>query len=245
MRPCDPRYIHRATKHAGARGFGLQQASDRATESRAWAQAARASLALVLLVAAPAAAGPIPDSNRIEFQVLRDGSPIGTHTLDFSRIGSRVTVRIAIDLMVRFLGIPVYRYTHRNTEVWDGDRLVSIEATTDRNGTALSVRGQAGNGGILLETTQGGRFVAPADIVTTSYWHSRFLQGRKLDTQGGKLLEVTVTPKGEERLPGDLVARRWHVAGDLRLDIWYDLAGAWAGLRFAAEDGSTITYVRR
>jgi hypothetical protein len=228
-----------------ARGLGLQQTSGKAAHLRAWAHAARASLALAMLIAVPAFAGPIPESNRIEFQVLRDGSPIGTHTLEFTRNGPRVTVRIAIDLLVRFLGIPVYRYTHRNTEVWEGDRLVSIEATTDRNGTQLAVRGQAGSGGIALESTQGGRFMAPADIVTTSYWHSRFLQGRKLDTQGGKLLEVTVTPKGEERLPGDLVARRWHVAGDLKLDIWYDLTGAWAGLRFAAEDGSTITYVRR
>lgn len=225
--------------------FGLQQKSGKAALARAWANAARASLAAALLAAMPTAAGPIPESNRIEFQVLRDGSPIGTHTLEFSRDGTRVTVRIAIDLLVRFLGIPVYRYTHRNTEVWEGDRLVSIEASTDRNGTPLSVRGQAGNGGIALETTQGGRFVAPADIVTTSYWHSRFLLGRKLDTQGGKLLDVTVTPKGEERLAGDLPARRWHIAGDLKLDIWYDLSGSWAGLRFAAEDGSTITYVRQ
>jgi hypothetical protein len=223
----------------------LQQTSGKAVAAHAWAQAMRASLAVALLMAMPATAGPIPESNRIEFQVLRDGSPIGTHTLEFSRNGPRVTVRIAIDLLVRFLGIPVYRYTHRNTEVWEGDRLVSIEATTDRNGTALSVRGQAGNGGIALDGTLGGRFTAPADIVTTSYWHSRFLRGRKLDTQGGKLLDVTVTPKGEERLAGDLAARRWHVAGDLKLDIWYDLSGAWAGLRFAAEDGSTITYVRR
>jgi hypothetical protein len=201
--------------------------------------------AVAMISGRSALAGPIPDSNRLAFEVLRDGSPIGTHVLEFTRVGERVTVRVAIDLLVRFLGIPVYRYTHRNTEVWEGDRLISIEAETNRNGTPLSVRGRRTAEGVAIEASQAGRYVAPGDIVTTSYWHSRFLQGNKLDTQGGRLLQVRVTPKGEERLPGDLAARRWHIAGDLKLDIWYDMAGTWAGLRFPAEDGSTILYVRR
>ncbi len=207
----------------------------------------RVLLATALLMASgnAAVAGPIPETNRIAFEVLRDGTPIGTHVLEFSRAGERVTVRVAIDLLVRFLGIPVYRYTHRNTEVWDGDQLLSIEAQTNSNGTPLSVRGRRAGDRLAIEGTQGGRFEAPPDIVTTSYWHSRFLTGRKLDTQGGRLLQVEVIQKGEERLPGNVLARRWNISGDLKLDIWYDVAGTWAGLRFAAEDGSTIQYVRR
>jgi hypothetical protein len=200
------------------------------------------------LVATPAIAGPIPPGNRITFDVARNGSRIGSHVLTFTREGDITRVDIAIDLAVRIVGIPVFRYTHRNTERWRGERLVSLASSTDRNGRAYAVRAEAKAGGIEVDGTDAGRFTAPADIVTTSYWHPGFIQSRKLDTQGGKLLEVAITDRGEEviRAGGaDVPAKRWTIEGDLKLDIWYDRSGLWSKLRFAGDDGSMIEYSRR
>ena len=207
--------------------------------------------ALLLLGAATASlasAGPIPPSGRMAFEVLRNGSPIGTHTLRFRRDGEVTEVDIAIDLAVRVLGITVYRYTHRNTERWQGESLLSLTSATDRNGTPLQVRARRNGAAIEVESSEAGRYAAPPDLVTTSYWHPGFVRSRKLDTQGGRMLQVTITDRGEETIRAlgtDIVARRWSIAGDLALDIWYDRAGAWSKLRFAAEDGSVIEYVRR
>jgi hypothetical protein len=205
-------------------------------------------LGAMLMLTAAAQAGPIPPGNRIVFDVLRNGSPIGTHTLAFRRDGEVTQVEIAIDLAVRVLGIAIYRYTHRNTERWQGDHLLSMVSTTDRNGRPYSVRAVRNGAAIEVESSEAGKFSAPADLVTTSYWHPAFIRGRKLDTQGGRMLEVSVADRGEETIRSrgaDTIARRWTIAGDLRLDIWYDRAGAWSKLRFAGEDGSTIEYVRR
>lgn len=195
-----------------------------------------------------AAATPIPPGERIVFDVLRNGSRIGTHTLTFRQEAGVTQVDVAIDLAVRVLGIAVYRYTHRNTERWQGDQLLSMASTTDRNGRPYQVRARRNGSAIEVESSEAGRFTAPADLVTTSYWHPSFIRSRKLDTQGGKMLEVSVTDRGEETIKAvgaEILARRWTIAGDLSLDIWYDRTGAWSKLRFAGEDGSTIEYVRR
>jgi hypothetical protein len=204
------------------------------------------ALAPGALMAAPLAAA-IPGSGRLAFRVLRNNSEIGTHRLAFTAEGEAVRVEIAIELAVRALGIPLYRYSHRNTERWTGDRLLSIDSTTDRNGRPYRVVARAMDEGIEVEGTEAGRYVAPGDAASTSYWHARFLRTRKIDTQGGRLLTTTIEDLGEEAIPiggQEAPARRFRVSGDLMLDIWYDRAGVWAGLLFAGEDGSTIRYVR-
>jgi hypothetical protein len=198
------------------------------------------------LMAAPLTAA-IPESGRLTFRVLRNDSDIGTHTLAFTMEGEAVRVEIAIELAVRVLGIPLFRYSHRNTERWTGERLLLIDSSTDRNGRSYRVQARASGEGITVEGTEGGRYVAPGDAASTSYWHARFLRTQKIDTQGGRLLGTTIEDLGEEMIPiggRSAAARRFRVSGDLTLDIWYDRAGAWSGLLFAGEDGSTIRYVR-
>ncbi|WP_144182919.1 DUF6134 family protein [Elioraea rosea] len=206
-----------------------------------------------LLLAAPALLAPrallaaVPSGNRIAFDVFRNDSPIGTHVLNFARDGGDVRVSIAIDFAVRFLGITAFRYVHRNAELWRGDRLMSIESTTDNNGTPLAVKAVADGRGIAVEGTQSGAYVAPREAISTSYWHAAFLREQKIDTQGGKLLATTIERLGEEEVPvagRPTQTTRWRISGDLSLDIWYDRAGSWCALRFTRSDGSVISYTR-
>ncbi len=206
-----------------------------------------------LLLAAPALlmsrglAAAVPPGNRIAFGVTRNDSPIGTHVLEFAREGGDVRVSIAIDFAVRFLGVTAFRYTHRNTELWRGDRLISIASTTDNNGTPLAVKALAQGRGIAVEGTESGAYVAPEEAISTSYWHAAFLRGQKIDTQGGRLLSTSLERLGEEEVTvagRQVPATRWRITGDLTLDIWYDRSGGWSALRFVRGDGSVIRYAR-
>ncbi|WP_291295242.1 DUF6134 family protein [Elioraea sp.] len=204
-------------------------------------------LAAPAIVAARGSLAAIPPGDRIAFTVTRNDSQIGTHVLTFTRDGADVRVAIAIDFAVRFIGITAFRYTHRNTEVWRGDRLLAIDATTDNNGTPLAVKARANGAGIAVEGTEAGTYVAPIEAISTSYWHGAFLRGQKIDTQGGRLLTTSLEQLGEETIPvagRPTPAQRWRIAGDLTLDIWYDRAGAWSALRFPRSDGSVIAYTR-
>lgn len=173
-----------------------------------------AALAVCVAGALPAAA-----TESIAFSVVRDGTPIGTHRIDIARTGSEIRVEVAIDLLVKIAFVPVYRYTHRNREIWRDGRLQSIDTTTDDNGTPLFVRGRVAGNGVRVESSSG-TFVAPADVIPTSYWaRETVARDRLLDSQNGRLLAVSVVP---ETAAGGGPGTKYRVTGDLAIELWYD-----------------------
>jgi hypothetical protein len=61
-------------------------------------------------------------------------------------------------------------------------------------------------------------------------------------------MQPEVAALGPERIVGAdgavIEASRYALTGDVTLDTWYDAQSLWAGLAFAAEDGSSIRYER-
>lgn len=88
---------------------------------------------------------PVPSDNKLAFRLMRHGTPIGTHTMNFHRDGDALTVDIAVDVLVKFGPIPFVRYTHRNQETWRHDRLLGFVSQTYRNGTKMHVRWRVGS----------------------------------------------------------------------------------------------------
>src|SRR3546814_10578168 len=97
------------------------------------------ALPLAVLAPPPLRAAAIPPSGVLRFTVLRGGSPMGTHRIAFRQEGRALRVDIAIDIAVRFGPIPIFRYTHRNSEIWEDGRLRALDARTeDRKSTRLN-----------------------------------------------------------------------------------------------------------
>jgi hypothetical protein len=209
---------------------------------------ARRPLLLGLGAAALCASARAAPPPRIAFQVSRKGDPMGSHVLTFATQGNQTTVQVAIDLKVTIALIPVFRYTHRNRELWRDGRLVEIETTTDEDGDKLFARGRAQADGFAVEGSAGKR-VFPADVMTTSWWNPEVVKRREiLNTQDGAALPVAVTPRGSERIPtaaGEIAAERFDVAGEVPLELWFDDKQVLARIRFRArKDGSVIDYLR-
>ena len=184
----------------------------------------------------------------LSFAVFRAGKPLGSHRIAFTRKGQDLIVDVAIDLKVRFALITVFRYTHRNREVWRNGRLVSLRTRTNDDGKEFRVDGRATAAGFEVKTDKR-TFVAPADIIPTSYWNPATPSARRLlNTQAGDILKVAATPKGEQTVrtkPGPVSARRYALRGGLDLDIWYDTQGRLAKIEFRAKsDQSLIDYER-
>lgn len=202
-------------------------------------------LALGISRQAPAA-GPSPATGVIAFDVLRNGRSMGTHRLDLHRDGDRLIVNIAIDLEVRLV-VPIYRYIHRSREIWTDGRLVGIDTTTDDDGRTYRIAGRVVANGFDVESAAG-RFVAPADLMPTSYWHERMIKGRPLfDTQEGKMIATEIVGPIDDVLIVEgrpVPVRVYDVSGDLKLRLWYGMDGRWLKLRFATR-GSEIDYVLR
>ncbi len=193
------------------------------------------ALFAALVLSWPAAAAP----PTLEFDVLRDGAPIGKHRVTIERDGTETRATIEIDMAVRLAFVTVYRYTHRSTELWREGRLVSLDARTDDNGTRTQVSARATDAGLAIDGS-GGRYDAPAETVPTSYWNrEKVMRSPLLDTQSGKLIDVSAMA-----LAADANGTRYRLAGDLEADLVYGPGGDWTGLSFAAR-GARIDYVRR
>ena len=89
--------------------------------------------------AAHASGLPVPAARRLGFRVVRNGSTIGQHVLNFEADGPRLVVRVEVDLAVGFGPITLYRYRHRATETWQDGRVVAFQAETNDDGSVRTV----------------------------------------------------------------------------------------------------------
>ena len=167
---------------------------------------------------APARAARADNSTQ-EFAVDRNGSPIGHHTLRFSRDGERLTRRHRHPARGQArLHHPLPLPPHQSGAVGGGPPARASPAapttTAPRTGSQARRAGEV----ILVESDQG-RVEAPGDAMPSTYWHRRFLDAPVwIDTQVGRLLHCKVTPRGVSRIaaPGDMVAADgFAVTGDL------------------------------
>lgn len=199
---------------------------------------------------APALDAAVPEDGEIEFRVLRNGSDIGFHRLEFRERGEELEVDIDIELEVGLGFITLYRYDHDNLEVWRDGELVAFESRTDNDGEDLAVRAAVQGERMVIEgnAVEGERKVAPLAVPTT-YWNPDRLQRAStlVDTQNGRLLDVTVTPLGSETIAvrgREVEARRYRVEGDLKVDLWYDSSDRWVKMQFRLK-GADFEYVLR
>ena len=165
--------------------------------SAALGAGAIAGLVVVGGVVGPLGAA-LPSKQDIVFKVLRDGAPLGHHRVAFRREAGALHVEIDILLEVKLAFLTVFRYRHANREVWRDGRLAAIDTETDDDGERFWLRGRASEAGLVVEGSSGS-FVAPADIMPTSYWNAETVtEDRLLDTQRGRLIDVQIAPAGAE-----------------------------------------------
>jgi hypothetical protein len=184
------------------------------------------------------------DGSSLLFTTYRNGDRLGFHRLEFSRAEERLIVDIEIVFDVKLAFIPLYRYRHRNREIWEAGRLASLNSETDDNGDRFWVKARAGGERLLVDSNSG-KLDLPGDTLTTSYWNEAAVtKGEWLDTQKGQLARSTVVQRPvepAEALGETVEANRYDLEGDITCSLWY-ADNRWVKLFFLGEDGSEIVY---
>lgn len=179
------------------------------------------------------------------FTILRDGQPIGSHTVSVTRDGRKIVAETQIDMDVYLAFVRVFHYTHRARETWEDGTLVAFESATNDDGTRYAVRAAA-QAGQLKVSGDAVKATVPLGIVPTSYWNKALTSQRQLlNTQTGSILDARITRHGTERILAggrEIEATRYTLVSEFTLDLWYDARGQWVKSRFDAR-GSTIEYV--
>jgi hypothetical protein len=187
-----------------------------------------------------------------KFAALLDGRTIGTHQFEIApTAGGKLALQSEARFEVRFLGFTAYRYHHQVKEVWSGDCLNSITASTDDDGDLSVVNGEASNGNFLVTARKGkksSQTSVPGCLLSFAYWNPAQLAAqRKLLDQGtGRIEPVSIAALPAStidihNMPTPVTGVR--ISGLKHpIDVWYTAGNRWVGLDTTVEGGRKLTY---
>ena len=208
------------------------------------------ALALGALVASPVLAG-VPAASKQAgnshvhrvFDIMRQGSKIGTNTFDIVRQGDTTNVRIATHILVKIAFINAYRYDHSESGTFRNDQLVTFKSTTDDNGTSHAIDAKQVGGKVAL-TVDGAETEAPKQIVPASLWGAGVAKRSQIfDPASGKRMAVTPHDLGTETVamngaPQEL--EHIKLTGAFPRDLWFDADGL-VKMTLLGSDNSEVT----
>ena len=225
---------------------------------RAIAASTRASVAAASLIAtlAGAAHASVDDGvRRLSFDVFLDDRAIGYQRFALTPAGDGTRIETQARFEVKLLRITAFAYDHRNTELWRGGCLRSIDAATDSNGKKSAVSGRTQGNAFVVATKDGERALgerALGDCVASfAYWDKGVLLRSKtlLNSQTGDYVTVEVRSlgKGSLSLGGrDVRVERLALSGrDIDITLAYSVdSGEWLALDSRLDNGKTLRYRR-
>jgi hypothetical protein len=187
------------------------------------------------------------DGRSLVFDAYRSGTKIGTHTLRFLQDGEKLTVDIAIDFKGKAFIIP-FSYSHRNREIWQGNKLLSLESRTVSNGKSNSLQARADSN--MLKLVVDGKPGLASQMFSTSYWNGDTInQKRLLNSQKGDVIELKLEGTAQVRAPKadgtSVIATEYRKSGSNKFNIavQYDSKGCLVGMNFKApRDVTRISY---
>jgi len=185
------------------------------------------ALALLTLPLYPAAAElpPAPTKTHQTYDIIREGTKIGTNSVDVERRGDATQVKVSTKILVKVMLVEVYRFNQEATESWKGGRLVAFTSKTDDNGTNHNVSVTSGADKLDL-VADGHHSDAPLTLRPASLWDKGFsAQTELFDTANGKRMAIKTKDLGDEKIVANGVAhstRHYKISGDFNRDVWFD-----------------------
>jgi hypothetical protein len=199
-----------------------------------------------LVASAGATVALAGDGGEYTFTVLKDGSPVGRHCIVFQRAGGRVEIREATEIVVRLAMIPIYRFEHEATEVWQDGRALRIDGTTNDNGEKLdiAVRRNA-DGYTRMINGRVDEFDDSKQVL--AFWNKDVVNYDDFfSVVEDKVIKAWFEFVGQDRITvaaQELEVDHYRMTGDEERDLWFDRSGRIAKVAFSRL-GSEIIYLR-
>ena len=201
-----------------------------------------AALALLLAaLAAPASAQQVLEYT-VKHPVFGD---IGSYTNVIETTSDGIVVTSRLEVTVKLIGLVAHRELSLRREQWRAGRLVAFRSTTEKNGERTELRGEARDGGFVMQTLHG-TYVAPAHVLPSNPWSIDMLRsGPLLSTRDGTLMTARVTSGPSETItrggrPEQL--RRFDIESNKREFVWVDSQNVPIAFR-TEEGGSPVDFV--
>lgn len=200
------------------------------------------ALAAVSVLAAAQA-----EAETLNYTVTRDGSTIGTHTVEISDDATEVNVKTDIEVKVLF--VTAYKFKHTSQEKWQNGQLVAISSTTDDDGTPKELNATLDGASLAVNSVVKGQDrmqTVAADTLPASLWNKATVdQSALLNTLDGQVMAIEVADMGAatvETGAGSVEATHYAITGELTRELWFDGQGRLVRMRFPDKTNSEIVY---
>ena len=187
---------------------------------------------------------------KLNFDVFLDDRAIGYHRFELAPTGNGTRIVTEAEFAVKVLRITAFAYEHRNTELWRGDCLQSMDARTDSNGKKSAVSGRTRGSAFIVASGQGERQLGDC-VASFAYWDKGVLLRSKtlLNSQTGEYVPVQIAPLGSTTKRSgarDIPVKRYALKGK-GIDITLAYAAGsdeWVALDSKMDGGRTLRYRR-
>jgi len=172
--------------------------------------------------------------NRIEFDIYRNNKHIGKHIFSFNRTNDLLSVESEINFVIKKLGVVLYRYHVKGTEVYKDGKLIKFNSKTNQNGKEKYVNLKLINEELEID---GSSFKGkvPTDYLLGTWWnHSIVKAEAQISAVSGRIIKQKVTFIGKENimvnnknfdtLHFNFSSTDENLAKNKKLntDVWYD-----------------------
>ena len=144
---------------------------------------------------------PIPEDNEVNFDVVRKNKVIGNLTTKFLEENESLILHSVLDIEVKVLFIPAYKFFQETKETWKNGNFIAIDGFTDfEDDREYKIDGKDENGKFIA-TGMDGLIEMDENIMPLNYWNKEMLKEKEVfDTQKGIVRDINVKKLKNEKI---------------------------------------------
>ena len=148
-----------------------------------------------------AQAFPIPEDKEVSFDVIRKNKIIGNLTTKFEINEENIILHSVLDIEVKVLFIPAYKFFQETKETWIGGNFISIDGFTDfEDDREYYIKG-IDEDGFFIANGMDGKLKLDKNIIPLNYWNIHMLSEEEVfDTQKGIVRKIKVKKLKDEKI---------------------------------------------
>ncbi|PPR48848.1 MAG: hypothetical protein CFH15_01494 [Alphaproteobacteria bacterium MarineAlpha5_Bin5] len=135
----------------------------------------------------------IPKDGKATFDFIRKNKNIGSITSIFTEEDNKLKIHTIVDIKVKVLFIPAYKFFQETTEIWKDNELIEIVGFTDfEDEREYHIKGKDKEDNFIASGMDG-ELILDKSIITLNYWNKNTLNQKEVfDTQKGIVREISV-----------------------------------------------------
>jgi len=138
------------------------------------------------------------DLKRIEFDIYRNSKNIGKHIFSFKKLDSKLFIESEINFEIKKIGVVLYSYHVKGTEVYENGKLIKFNSKTEQNSKKKYVNLKLINDMFEIDASSY-KGKAPNDYLLGTWWnHSIVKASAQISAVSGRIIKQKVTFLGKE-----------------------------------------------